>query len=241
MPAFHEAAKLLLLRAASGHRALQGLRWRQHGLGMIQAEFSEALRVHIWHPRLRTLPVSSFEPGSSFREVHDHRFDLTSAVIVGEIIDVPFWAEPWDQKTEMTPGEPWSRWRRTKAWEILHAKIQPGARAQGCSTATEHEPLGDYGACPKTERESSWPRYPAGSVYTIPRREFHTTRLNPEVGEGLAITVVHRDNFDERLARVLGSEEEARWSAIVPEDARSGALREWVLQEAGDALNNLRG
>ena len=28
------------------------LKWRHHGLGMLQAEFSEELRMHIWHPKL---------------------------------------------------------------------------------------------------------------------------------------------------------------------------------------------
>ena len=236
--AFHEAARLLLLRVAQGHRALQNLRWRQHGLGMLQAELSEALRVHVWHPRLRVLPVSSFEPGSSFREVHDHRFDLTSAVIVGEIIDVPF--HLGSSSAAEYEDSPSCGWRKTKCWEILHAKIQHGVDASGQSTGINHKFLGDV-AVALERQEPHWPRYRQGDAYVIPRRKFHTTRLNPEAAGGLAVTVVHRGNFDERSARILGSAEDAAQSGLVPETTVTGALREWVLQEAADALNVLRG
>ena len=236
--AFHEAAKLLLLRVAQGHRALHGLKWRQHGLGMLQAELSEALRVHIWHPKLRVLPVSDFAPGGSFREVHDHRFDLTSAVIMGEIIDVPF--HLGEVSAADYENEPSCGWRRTKMWEILPAKVQNGVDASGQSTGTNHKFIGDVAVA--MERSAfHWPRYRQGEVYTIAQRRFHTTRLNPEAWGGLAITVVHRGNFDDRSARILGSAEDASQSGLVPETAATGALREWALQEAGDALSALRG
>ena len=58
------------------------LRWRHHGLGMLQAELSESLRVHVWHPSL-------VSPGMVWpRCVHDHRFDIGSVVVVGAVRDV---------------------------------------------------------------------------------------------------------------------------------------------------------
>lgn len=62
-----------------GHRLLE---WRHHGLGMLQAELSESLRIHVWHPTL-------VSPDMSWpRCVHDHRFDLQSMVVVGAVRDV---------------------------------------------------------------------------------------------------------------------------------------------------------
>jgi hypothetical protein len=62
----------------AGHR----LTWRHHGLGMLQAELSETLRIHIWHPKLVS-PEMAWP-----RCVHDHRFDLESAVVIGAVRDV---------------------------------------------------------------------------------------------------------------------------------------------------------
>jgi hypothetical protein len=223
--AFHEAAKLLLFRVTLGD-----LKWRQHGLGMIQAEISENLRVHIWHPKFRTLEVSDFKPGSSFREVHDHRFDLTSAVIVGEIVDVPFHLQAWHSGHDLRGGESTSGWRKTKSWEIPHAKIQ---KTDGTTTPVF---LTDVAIALENSRETDWPHYKPGDAYFIKRRRFHTTRA-----QGLTVTVVHRGNFDDRLARVLGTEEEASKSGIVPEDLNAKVLRAWAIQEANDAINNLKG
>jgi hypothetical protein len=49
---------------------------------MLQAELSETLRIHIWHPKLVS-PEMAWP-----RCVHDHRFDLESAVVIGAVRDV---------------------------------------------------------------------------------------------------------------------------------------------------------
>lgn len=47
------------------------------GLGFIQLKIDETTRMHFWHPDL---------DGSDFEEeVHDHRYDFTSTVLVGEL------------------------------------------------------------------------------------------------------------------------------------------------------------
>jgi hypothetical protein len=228
MSAFYEAARLLIK-----HVKLSDMKWRQHGLGMLQAEITDALRVHIWHPRLRTMVVSNFHPGSSFREVHDHRFDLTSAVILGEIIDVPFFYQGDGRASSLESednGE-WG-WRRTKCWEILHAKIQIKQGTTGdAPAATDYKFISDVSVALAQAKEN-WPRYKAGAEYKILRRHFHTTRI-----DDLAVTVVHRANFDVRSARVLGSEKEAAKSGIIIDDnINTKVLWAWVIREAEQAL-----
>jgi hypothetical protein len=160
----------------------EGMKWRHHGLGMLQGELDEKLRVHVWHPRLVRMD------STSYRRVHDHRFDILSAVILGHVIDVRYVVS-----TELPIKVLMSRFSRTSMWEIKHAKIQAGVHP-GCSTATDATKIGTAWV-----REESRSSFGAGSVYDIERRKFHTTEVT-----GLAVTMVYRSNFDDRLARVLG-------------------------------------
>lgn len=191
-----------------GSCARGDVRWRHHGLGMIQAELADDLRVHVWHPILRTL--------SGWRVVHDHRFDLTSAVVVGRITDIPYvvFDEEPDRvlHAELVP-----------CFEIVHAKEQkPG------------DPVRK--ACDLWAVADAGRMIGAGEVYTIERRQFHTTVASVV----LAITVVHRDNFDDRPARVLGSGESGivgpPWS--LPTYDIVDVHR--VLDEAASAVRQLR-
>jgi len=173
---------------------------------MLQSEIDENLRVHIWHPDLVRIPEGP-------RRIHDHRFDITSYVIVGEVGDVRY-RVVIGESAKPTPG-----WTETQCWEIKHAKTQVQARVNvvpirkgdpvsaaefaallqagarlGCSTATDAELLGR--ALFATIASASMR---AGAVYEIPRRVFHTTVVSK-----LAVTFVQRSNFDDKLARVLG-------------------------------------
>lgn len=142
--------------------------WRWHGLGMLQRELSEGTRIHIFHPRLLRVP------DAHFRRVHDHRFDIDSLVLVGELVDVAY------DVFFAADNEP-----NTKCWGIRHAKMQTG------------DDVSDLG--PVRAVEIARERRPVGTSYHIPRRRFHTT-----VVDDLAITVVSRTNFDRNDARVLG-------------------------------------
>jgi len=100
---------------------------------------------------------------------------------------------------------------------------------KGCSTATSAHKLAS-GSVHKTSEEVQ----AAGREYFIPRRTFHTTKV-----QDLAITVVHRSNFDERLARVLCAPDSdvTAISGIVRDDGlEHRILVNWVLREAGDAI-----
>ncbi len=201
---------------------VDSMKWRQHGLGMLQSELSEELRVHIWHPKLRTLPFDGF------RDVHDHRFTLTSYVAVGTIIDIPFSVVPLDYGEYGPSG--WERHPVAEVHEIVHAKEQENVRA-GCSTATLAKSLG-----PAYVAQQEAMRWKAPSVYAILRRNFHTTRI-----DDLAITLVHRSDFDGKLARVLGLAKDGDvGSAIVPETLETLCLKNWVLREAHYAIAAMR-
>ncbi len=203
---FHAAARQLALRTD-----FQRMRWQHHVLGMLKAEFDEGLRIHVWHPRLRVLPLEGL------RDVHDHRFDLTSAVIVGTIYDIRYYVE----REALGDG-----WTKTELWELRHGVGETGS---GCSTATDAVKLGDHWTYPYSRSH-----YPAGKTYRISARAFHTTRVTD-----LAITVVHRSNFDDgRLARVLGDASGGK-SPIVPDSPEERSLRDSVLQDAEAALAKL--
>lgn len=169
--AFKAACTQLARVVVRQHGGLERLAWRHHGLGMLQAELSHSLRMHIWHPSLSTIP------DGDFRRVHDHRFTLTSFVIVGAIDD-----EPW--LVRQHGGHEGSN---AEMFEIVHAKEQE-------RVADIARSLGPVYARPWTRR-----MYLGGDVYTIKRRAFHTTSV-----EGLAITMVARTDFDGDHARVLG-------------------------------------
>lgn len=53
---------------------------RSHGLGMLQFQVDQEVRVHVWHPRLSRF--STEETG------HQHRFDMVSTVLHGSIVQI---------------------------------------------------------------------------------------------------------------------------------------------------------
>lgn len=166
--AFAEASHLLLTRENWQSRGIYyaSIQWRHHGLGMLQGELSENLRVHIWHPKLRTM-------NTPLRDVHDHRFTLTSHVLYGAIEDVCYHVEPTSNG-------------QVPVYSIRHAKTQKHDASDLVLLGKAHV------------EEVSRLILIAGDTYVIPRRAWHTTRL-----AGPALTVVHRSDFDQEPARVL--------------------------------------
>lgn len=216
--------------------------WRWHGLGMLQREISDEVRVHVWHPDLVKVP-----PG--LRRVHDHRFDLSSLVMVGRLIDHAY---------DVFIGAPNAN---TKIWAIKHAKIQHAAPPlpntfadlkNGSAMAAAIQRESPWGAVLKPGAQPTTPgddpdvdligpalaeptisaNRRAGDLYTIPRGDFHQSEP-----VGLAITIVHRANFAAGVsARVLGDHAH---SAIAGQHAaieRDDAVVERVLAEARSAL-----
>jgi hypothetical protein len=202
------------------------LAWRHHGLGMLQAELSETLRIHVWHPALVS-PHMAWP-----RCVHDHRFDFLSAVVVGAIRDV----HPEIRQPDATPDSRLTGgWHRAKSYEIEHAKNQDRmVLEKGCSTATSARFLGDV----IISRAYATTIYKAGDAYEMKRRVFHTT----ETTDAVAITVLHRANFDDRLARVLCAPDAdvTAVSGIVRDESLDHQiLVNSVLREAATAIANM--
>lgn len=154
--------------------------WTHHGLGMLQCKIDHETRVRLWHPLL----VSDEMCGA--RGIHDHRFNLTSHVLYGRIVD-----EQYD--VVINPQEPswWSSRSVASAWAIPHKEIQ----TETDKHAERAVFLGRafYARDGITEHTSF-------STYKIAARRWHTT-----VPVAPAITVVTRSSFDAEPARVLGN------------------------------------
>jgi hypothetical protein len=135
------------------------LQWRHHGIGVLQAYLFEdcdpEVRLHVWHPRLTREGI--MESG----DCHDHRFNLRSTVLAGQINETFFGTEVPD------PNGAWQLWQ-----------VQ-NARAAGHNKQCGIEPLpGRYSFDVRQFH------YIAGVTYAHPRGTFHRTWV-----EDLAITL----------------------------------------------------
>lgn len=172
---FHNAPDNQIL-AGTLARLVPHLTWRHSGLGMLQAYIHEGktdeLRVHIWHPSLRRPGIE--ESGL----LHDHRFDLTSRVLVGTIRQVEF-------ALKMDPHGNW------QLHEVVHARAAADRHGSNDGLMT---------ALPtRYSIEASATHIPAGRGYFFPKRVFHGTYVE----SGLAVTVVTKANQDDAPARIL--------------------------------------
>lgn len=156
------------------HDDLKEIAWTHHGLGMLQGKVDHTTRIHLWHPLLVT------DEMSGPRAIHDHRFELTSHVLYGELVDVPHRVT----LNELESGVP-----SASVWAIPHKEVQTEDDKHGGRAVF----LGRATIVPGRRK-----RYAQGEVYTIPARAWHTTAL-----VGPAITLVTRDKFDAEPARVL--------------------------------------
>ena len=187
--------------------------WRHHGLGVLQREISDTQRIHVWSPILATLQGA--------RRCHDHRFDLHSVVLLGDIFDTSVSVRPtFDPSRYAQP-----------MYGIDHAKIQVPGQPHA-------EFLGYVETSPKLPQEgvglgstffdyahAGARRYGHGTSYTLSRGAFHTSHVRD-----LTITLVTRSNFSDEPARVLGSGE----SGIVPRTSK--ALVDNLLEQARTAF-----
>jgi hypothetical protein len=194
------------------YRRLYDLQWRHSGLGMLQAYILEGreteVRVHIWHPSLKLDGID--DAGFS----HDHRFDLTSWVLAGQLTHVEIMSWP----------DPRGRW---KIYEVVNARkalIETGSRAgelrlmEG-AVAVEKNAMAISG----------------GQSYFYPKRTFHESRPHSPV----VITIALKTNQDQIPARVLcdsGRQPLNAFGTPLPE-----SQLHLVLAEAADVLRKLVG
>lgn len=151
------------------------LQWRHHGIGVLQAYIAEGadpeVRLHVWDQRL-------VKPGiSETGDVHDHRFDLVSVVLAGEVGHEEWvMAEAEDGPYRMS--------------SVVHARLAAETRYHG--TVTEHE--GRYKAYKARHL------LPAGLMYRFPLGAFHRSF----VPGGTTVTRCEKHNQREDIqARVV--------------------------------------
>lgn len=152
------------------------LKWRHHGIGVLQGYVSEGyepeIRLHIWCRKL--LKEGMDQSG----DIHDHRFDMVSNVLAGivaheEIIPVK------DDNGD---------------WEMLAL-----THARAASDTNYHGPTTPLPGKFSVARESYY--IPAGKLYSFARGKFHRSPL-PH-GDDLTITCIEKYNQTDNAARIL--------------------------------------
>ncbi len=155
------------------------LKWRHHGAGMIQAYLTPRLRIHIWHPSLQL-------PGMEHSgAIHDHRFDLSSTVLLGSLVNREF------------------RFKRPEhdcAFEGLYTCVGPNYDIYTVECATSGKTEN-----PAKVSDTARPIFykdieiPEGQRYYFPKLAFHQSMPVDE----FVVTLVHKLNQEDFLARLL--------------------------------------
>ncbi len=163
------------------HRLIPHLTWRHNGLGLLQSYVEEGeteeLRVHVWHPSLRRDGIE--DSGL----LHDHRFNLTSHVLVGAIRQVEY--------TLFLP-EPFSH--IDGDWQ-LHTVV-PARKALALSGTND----GLVKALPERYIAKTLDvPVKAGERYWFPKFKFHGTYCQSD----LVVTVVRKSEQEDAQAKIL--------------------------------------
>jgi len=163
---------------------LRHRQWRHHGQGVLQAQVDGAFRIHIWDPRL----VFSWYLEDPMRQVHSHRSHLTSAVLVGSIID-----ETWRAVELPAHLRPVDDIIETDCWTMVHPVKNSG----------QSHPLDSKPKAQHLGRVFAWrlrsETHEAGRIYVVPQGAFHCTKISE-----LTVTLIHRQSYNDS-AFVLGS------------------------------------
>lgn len=163
--------KLTTVDKNRGHEAMRALalalfpsmQWRHHGIGVLQGYVCEnvepEVRLHVWAPEL-------VKPGmDESGDIHDHRFDMVSHVLVGTV-----------GHEEIFPHED-----ADGAWAMLKLTHARAAKETAFHGPTETL-IGRFNA----SRTSMV--IPAGQSYRFPRGKFHRSPVLP----GVAVTCVEK-------------------------------------------------
>lgn len=150
------------------------VQWRHHGIGVLQGYVVEdcepEVRLHVWAPDL-------VKPGMDVSgDVHDHRFDLVSHVLCGQVGHEEIIPEESDD------GE----------WAMLQLTHARAAKDTGYHGPTAPLP-GRFHA-----RRSSFV-IEAGNTYRFPAGRFHRSPVLP----GVTVTCVEKHNQSSASARIL--------------------------------------
>jgi hypothetical protein len=165
-------------RYLAGHALLSpSLKWRHHGIGVLQAYLHEGdteTRIHVWHP---ALVLADFNETNGL--VHDHRFDFDSYVLLGSICNTRFQLEP-------DPTGEWVKYGVTHARKALE------------EYGSFSNPLGLLDEARYTaRRETKW--YGASSIYSMKAREFHMSHVNE-----LTVTLIVKTGLVDGSSVIIG-------------------------------------
>lgn len=176
------------------------LRWRHHGIGLLQAYLVEGrpgaelalglpllpsggqdteTHIHVWHPSLRLVGMD--DSGLT----HDHRFDLESRVLLGAMHDTEIHLS---QTFLLRPSE---GEERLLVWKIQNARAAKESGEGWVQLESEAVFL--------AERVSHV--YSMGSSYTYKRGQFHRSDV-----KGLTVTLCTKRNQSASPARLLARE-----------------------------------
>lgn len=191
---------------------MPSLKWRHNGLGLLQAYIREGvadeMRVHVWHPSLRREGIEK----SGL--IHDHRFAITSQVLVGTIAQYEY---------DLFPSE-FGYWVQH---EVVHARAamqDDKARKKAAGLLTLLPGRFDATILSRPVH--------AGQRYGYPKRAFHHSNV-----KGLAVTILTKSDQDEIPARILAPHGEPvvhAFSDPLPESAWQAPL-----VDAREALDQL--
>lgn len=164
IPAMREMALALFPR----------MNWRHHGIGVLQGYVVEnvnpEVRLHVWAPEL-------LKPGMDVSgDIHDHRFDMISHVLVGYVGHEEIYERPDD----------FGDW---KMYALTHARAAEDTAYHGPTT-----PVPGHFTLSK-----KFCAVPHGYTYHFPKGKFHRSPLTGEV----TVTCVEKHNQSDSPARVL--------------------------------------
>jgi hypothetical protein len=148
--------------------------WRHHGIGVLQGYVIEdaavEVRLHVWAREL-------LKPGMDVSgDIHDHRFDMVSHVIVGDVGHEEI-------HPEASGDGPW------RMLSLTHARAAKDTGYHGPTTELD----GHYNARRVVHLIN------AGHSYRFPRGRFHRSPIL----SGVAVTVVEKHNQSDEPARIL--------------------------------------
>jgi hypothetical protein len=174
--------QLTTIQKHDGHAAMKAMAlalfpsmsWRHHGIGVLQGYVTEnvepEVRLHVWAPEL-------VKPGMDVSgDIHDHRFDLVSHVLVGSVAHEEIYAD------EDADG----------AWKMMALTHARAAKENGY-----HGPTADLAGRFRVSRAAFV--IPAGSTYRFPRERFHRSPVLP----GVAVSCIEKHNQSDAAARLL--------------------------------------
>jgi hypothetical protein len=172
------------------------LKWRRHGVGILQAYLIEDVefetRVHVWHPDLIRDGITDYG------DIHDHRFSFVSTILLGTICNSVVTPEP-DVNGDY------------RVYQVAHARINPSGGFCKEPMVVVPGPLESTAERVSVRRVSTL--YHDGDSYRFLRGIFHAS-LPIE----LAITFITKYDQIDAGARILGKHDRTPVAAFNPDD-----------------------